>query len=301
MSQPITIPTIDLSIATGVDLVVGLQANSCVFLTGIEHFDDLLGAMLAAGREFFDQPESSKQAVQWDGTGAWQGWQPVYSGGSGAAPMERFELALPDPDGYANSVDWANTFRQWPTEPDRMQPSWADYYRAMRELSIALVTMIAGALGLSVADLPAWTTRQHSNLCVNHYLAQSEPPPEGQERSRPHTDIGGITLLWGENTSGGLHVQRAGGEWSRVDFPEGALLLQAGDLLHLWSGGTIPANSHRVVNPPHVAGVTPQDRYSVVYFHHPDLDAWVAPALTEGSGVTARDHVLARQRSAYQL
>jgi isopenicillin N synthase-like dioxygenase len=300
MSQPITIPTIDLSIATGADLVAGLQANSCVFLTGIEHFDDLLGAMLAAGREFFDQPESSKQAVQWDGTGAWQGWQPVYSGGSGAAPMERFELALPDPDGYANSADWASTFRQWPAEPDGMQPSWADYYRAMRELSIALVTMIADALGLPAADLPAWTTRQHSNLCVNHYLAQSEPPPEGQERSRPHTDIGGITLLWGENTSGGLHVQRAG-EWSRVDFPEGALLLQAGDLLHLWSGGTIPANNHRVVNPPHVAGVTPQDRYSVVYFHHPDLDAWVAPALTEGSGVTARDHVLARQRSAYQL
>jgi isopenicillin N synthase-like dioxygenase len=300
VTQPVHIPIIDLSSATGTELVAGLQANSCVFLTGWPDFAPQLDAMLTAARAFFDQSEESKQAVQWNGTGAWQGWQPVYRGGSGAAPMERFELALPDPDPYVSESEWAATFTQWPAEPSQLQPTWSQYYLAMRALSIRVVTLIAQALDRPEADLAAWTTRQHSNLCVNHYLAQVEPPPPGQERSRPHTDIGGITLLWGENTSGGLQAQVGpDGSWVPVVFPENALLLQAGDLLHLWSGGTIPANSHRVVNPPRTDGEPSRDRYSVVFFHHPDLDAWVAPVA--GDGVTARDHVMARQQSSYQL
>lgn len=300
MSVSVDIPIIDLANSGGAELVASLQANSCVFLSGVSSFAPELPALLATAREFFDQPESVKAAVQWSGVGPWQGWQPVYAGTSGAAPMERFELALPDPSGYPSRLDWARTFTQWPASPPAMTATWADYYVSMRQLTIRLVTMIAEALELPAADLPAWTERQHSNLCVNHYLAQVEPPPAGQERSGPHTDIGGITLLWGENTSGGLHAQLGpNGEWVPVVFPPDCLLLQAGDLLHLWSGGSIPANNHRVVNPPRRSGAEARDRYSVVFFHHPDLDSWVAP--TSGDGVGAREHVLARQQSSYQI
>jgi isopenicillin N synthase-like dioxygenase len=295
------VPIIDLASASGDELVAGLQANSCVFITGIPLFTERLAGLLGTARAFFDQPENDKAAVQWDGTGPWQGWQPVYRGGSGAAPMERFELALPDPAHYAGEAEWAATFRQWPADPAEMMATWARYYVGMRELTVQLVTMIAGSLDRPGADLVAWTVGQHSNLCVNHYLAQLEPPPAGQERSRPHTDIGGITLLWGENTSGGLQAQIGpDGEWVPIVFPEASILLQAGDLLHLWSGGSIPANNHRVVNPPRQPGEAPRDRYSVVFFHHPDLDAWVAPP-ADTAGVSAREHVLARQRRSYQL
>jgi isopenicillin N synthase-like dioxygenase len=301
MSAPAAIPVIDLATATGDELVAGLQKNSCVFLTGLGTIPAELEAMLTVTRTFFDQSEEQKSSFQWNGTGKWQGWQPVYSGKSGAAPMERFEVALPDPADFPTESDWLATFALWPTEPEQLRATWARYYRSMRELSSRLVTLISEPLGLSPEDLTAWTTRQASNLCVNHYLAQNEPPPDGQERQRPHTDIGGLTLLWGENTAGGLHAQLGpDGAWVPVEFPENSFLLQAGDLLHLLSGGTIPANFHRVVNPPRTANHVPRERYSVVFFHHPDLDSWVAPTLSEAPGVNAREHVLARQSKAYQ-
>jgi isopenicillin N synthase-like dioxygenase len=186
---------------------------------------------------------------------------------------------------------------------------------------------------------------------VNHYLSQPDPPAPGRVRQKPHTDMGGLTLLWADDSPGGLEVQRRRedalsappedpsgalevqrrredalsappedpsgaleatigpeGDWVPVRFPPGAMLLQAGDLLRLWTHGRIPANNHRVVNPPREPGVRQTDRYSVVFFHHPDLDTWVAPAATSTAapageaglpGVGAREHVLARQRAAY--
>ncbi|TNC20455.1 2OG-Fe(II) oxygenase family protein [Amycolatopsis alkalitolerans] len=293
--KPAPVPVLDLATATGAELVAGLQSSSCVFLTGMATFGADLAAMLASARAFFALPEREKSPVRWDGTGPWQGWQPVYDSGPAASPMERFELALPDPDPFPDADEWAGAFGQWPGHPAEFRSTWARYYRTMRELANHLVTELAKALSAPAADLPAWTARQHSNLCVNHYLAQAEPPEPGAIRSGAHTDIGGITLLWAENNPGGGLEARLDGAWVPVVFPPDALLLQAGDLLRWWSGGLIPANEHRVINPRRAPDVEQTDRYSVVFFHHPDLDAPVGPA------ATARTHVMRRQQDSYTL
>jgi isopenicillin N synthase-like dioxygenase len=226
----------------------------------------------------------------------------------GAGPqallLERYELALPAPDGYPTPRDWAGEFDQWPAQPADFIDAWAEYYAHMRKLASLVTSMLGKALNVPQADLAAWTDRQHSNLCVNHYIAQPDEPEEGRTRQFPHTDIGGVTLLWADDSPGGLEAEMADGSWVPIAFPPGALLVQAGDLLHLWSHGSIPANNHRVVNPPRTAGAPQTDRYSVVFFHHPDLETWVAPVIaqtgdTTMSGTTARDHVIERQRKAY--
>jgi isopenicillin N synthase-like dioxygenase len=299
MTEIARIPVLDLSATAGSELVADLQSSSCVFLTGLGTFGPDLAAMMASSRAFFDLPEREKLAVRWSGTGPWQGWQPVYESGPTASPLERFEVALPDPDGFAGNAEWAGTFRQWPAYPQDMTVTWARYYRTMRELANHLVILIAEALSLPETDLPAWTANQHSNLCVNHYLAQVEPPKSGAIRSGAHTDIGGLTLLWAENNPG-LEAQLGpDGTWVPVVFPPDALLLQAGDLLHWWSGGVIPANNHRVVNPSRDPEVEQSDRYSVVFFHHPDLDASIAA--DQATTLSARDHVMARQRNSYTI
>ncbi len=171
----------------------------------------------------------------------------------------------------------------------------------MRQVASRVTTLLAEALAVPASDLAAWTDRQHSNLCINHYLEQAGPPAADRMRQNPHTDIGGITLLWADGRPG-LEAQIGpDGSWVPVTFPPDALLVQAGDLLHLWSGGTVPANNHRVVSPPRAPGETQPERYSVVYFHHPDLDTWVAPAVADraGAGTGAREHVLERQRKSY--
>ncbi|WAL68222.1 hypothetical protein ORV05_10800 [Amycolatopsis cynarae] len=301
MSEQAHIPVLDLSTTNGAELVASLRSSSCVFLTGLDTFDEDLAALLASARSFFALPEREKMRVRWNGTGHWQGWQPVYGSGPAASPMERFEVALPDPAGFDDLSAWAGAFQQWPDEPADMAVTWTRYYRSMRELADRIVVMIAEALRLPEADLPAWTELQHSNLCVNHYLAQLEPPRPGAIRAGAHTDMGGLTFLWAENNPGGGLQAQLGpdGGWVPVVFPPDALLLQAGDLLHWWSGGLIPANNHRVVNPARDPGIEQTDRYSVVFFHHPDLDATVAtdPAIT----VSARAHVMARQRSSYTI
>ena len=301
MTEIASIPVLDLSSTTDTELLAGLRSSSCVLLTGLDTFGPDLAAMMASARTFFALPEHEKLAVRWGGTGPWQGWQPVYDSGPTASPMERFEVALPDPSGFNSTAEWAATFRQWPVYPEDMMETWARYYRTMRELASHLVVLIAEALSLPASDLPAWTAGQHSNLCVNHYLAQVEPPRPETIRSGAHTDIGGITLLSAENNpGGGLEAQLGpAGTWVPVVFPPNSLLLQAGDLLHWWSGGVIPANNHRVVNPSRDPDVEQTDRYSVVFFHHPNLDASVAA--DSATTVSAREHVMARQRGSYSL
>jgi isopenicillin N synthase-like dioxygenase len=297
------VPTLDLAVATPLELVDALVSSSCVFITGHGLTDFELAGLLATGAEFYALPEDEKAVVRWPGDGPWLGWQPVYQGGPSALLLERFEVRL-QPGGQDQPLqDWAASFEYWPSRPVEMASAWSRVYHRLHGLAATLTTMIAAGLDLPRADLPAWTTQQHSNLVLNHYLTQDVEPEPGRVRQRPHTDIGGITLLWADQSPGGLEAKIGPDEtWVPVHFAGDALLLQAGDLLNLWSGGQIPANLHRVVNPPRVPDQPQTERYSAVFFHHPDLSTWVAPgAEQDGVGVDAGSHVLARQQFSARL
>lgn len=279
------IPILDLRTLTGPELVAALTRSSCVFVTGHGLSAEALAGVLDTGREFYALPEAEKALVQWPGEGPWAGWQPVYAGGPRAPLMERFEVRLTPGGQTAGLGPWGATFPHWPARPAGFAQAWTDVYAHLHGVASRVTTLVADGLDLPAADLPAWTTGQHSNLVLNHYLAQQTAPEPGRTRARPHTDIGGITLLWADAAPGGLEAF-ADGEWVPVAFPPDSLLVQAGDLLHRWSRGRLPANLHRVVNPPRTGPVGP--RFSLVFFHHPDPDTW------EG----ARSHILARQRGA---
>lgn len=299
------IPLLAFDSLTPEALLAGLQSASCVFLTGIPALGQPLAHLLDTARTFFSLPSANKGLVRWSGDGEWAGWQPLFEGaGPQALLLERYELALPAPEGYPTPQEWAGEFDQWPERPADFIDAWTEYYVHMRRLASLVTSMLGQALDVPQADLAAWTDRQHSNLCVNHYIAQPDAPEEGRTRQLPHTDIGGVTLLWADDSPGGLEAEMADGSWIPIAFPPGALLVQAGDLLHLWSHGSIPANNHRVVNPPRTTDAAHTDRYSVVFFHHPDLETWVAPVIAQAgdtamTGTTARDHVMERQHSAY--
>jgi isopenicillin N synthase-like dioxygenase len=139
------------------------------------------------------------------------------------------------------------------------------------------VLLATEVLGLPEADLPAWTDGQFANLVANHYLPQPEPPLPGQTRVGAHTDRGGITLLAADEAPGGLEVRPRGRGWTPVVIPEDAYVVQVGDLFSRWTNRRIPANLHRVVNPPRELAAD-ASRLALVYFHYPALEAVVAPA-----------------------
>jgi isopenicillin N synthase-like dioxygenase len=301
-------PVIDLENSSG-DLAAALEESSCVLVTGHGVPPAVTAQLLAASRTFFELPRAAKAAVEWPGDLPWKGWQPVsdwpteLSGRAAPDHLERFEARLPMPraDG-SDLAAWAEAFPLWPVTPAAFATAWTGYYAEMVKLGSRVIEALAISYDLPDDDVAGWTERQFSNLVVNRYPPQPEPPAEGI-RQHSHTDIGGLTVLWADDAPGGLEVMFPGGrDWTPVTIPPNCFLLQAGDLLARWTNHRIKANVHRVGNPPAALGPT-AERYSVAFFQYPELDAEVVPAtscLRPGQRpprpMYARSRVVRRQR-----
>jgi isopenicillin N synthase-like dioxygenase len=305
-----TVPTIDLATEPPTAFVDALRTSSCVFITGHGVPADLVAAMVAVSTEFFDLPREQKLPTRWAGDGLWRGWQPVYEGApeltGGRAPdlLERFEVALSGPrdETPAGLAASAATFPLWPSEPASFTAVWTRYYAALGNLANRLMTSVIDALALPAEVAAAWTDEHYANLVTINYIAQETAPEPGQLRIRQHTDRGGLTLLWADQSPGGLEVMLPHSrEWVPVQIPADAFLVQAGDLLARWTSHVIRPNIHRVVNPPADVAAASR-RISVPYFHYPRLDLLVeaAPSCL-GAGrraarpVIAGEHAFSRQ------
>jgi len=298
-------PVVDLeSSGAATELVDALRAHGHAAVLGHGVGPDVIAEMRSTSREFFLLPRAEKALVEFDGVGHWRGWQPVMEGsaryGGHERPtelLERLEQNLCPSQGGADAPG-----NRWPTRPPGLRAAWCAYHDAVFALTARLMAALAGALGTDDPDLDAWCGDQWSNLVVNHFPPLDAAPEPDRVRVAPHTDHGGLTVLCaddapGDDDPGGLEVRDDRGGWSAVGQPEGALLVQAGDLLERWSGGRLRATPHRVVNPPPGLGEASR-RLSIVYFHQPRLDFVVVPVTGDRGAypaVAAGDHVTSRQ------
>ena len=85
---------------------------------------------------------------------------------------------------------------------------------------------------------------------------------------RAHSDYGCLTLLYCDGTPG-LQLLTASDQWVDVTVPEGALIVNLGDLLQRWTNDRYRSTRHRVISP--VGG----ERYSVPMFVNPRYDTEV--------------------------
>ena len=111
------------------------------------------------------------------------------------------------------------------------------------------------------------------------------PPIEGAEaegaiRAAAHGDINTITLLLGAEEAG-LELLTAQGEWKAIAVPEGALVINVGDMLDRLTAGKLRSTKHRVVNPRGEAAY--RARYSMPFFLHfrPDYVIEQLPSCVE--------------------
>ena len=84
-----------------------------------------------------------------------------------------------------------------------------------------------------------------------------------------HSDAGALTILWQDDV-GGLQVQ-VGERWVEVTPIHGALVVNVGDMLRIWSNDRYRAAVHRV------RPVTDRPRYSLPFFFNPAYEANVLP------------------------
>lgn len=183
----------------------------------------------------------------------------VYPDGRLPEPVEDVTRAL-----YADLMDLGQTLLGWVEDH-------AD--TAVRAgLSEPLTQMVTG----STENL----------LRILHYPALEEGIEAGAVRAAEHGDINLITLLVA-GTEPGLEARDTRGGWHRVPCDPGMMVINAGDMLELASGGAYPSTPHRVMNPPAAENVA---RYSMPMFLHPRPEVELAP------GKTARAYLLERLR-----
>jgi isopenicillin N synthase-like dioxygenase len=84
-----------------------------------------------------------------------------------------------------------------------------------------------------------------------------------------HTDAGALTVLMQDDV-GGLQVYRDG-YWHNVTPVKGAMVINTGDMMQVWSNDEYQAAIHRVL------AMSARDRYSLPFFFNPAADARVSP------------------------
>jgi isopenicillin N synthase-like dioxygenase len=151
----------------------------------------------------------------------------------------------------------------WPSEIAGFQSALSELYAAFDTAGARLLSAIALYLGLA----PDWfvPTVAHGNSILR--LLHYPPIPVDADgiRAGAHEDINTITLLLGAEEAG-LQLLGKDGAWLPIAPPEGALVVNIGDMLQRLTNDRLPSTTHRVINPPPERRHLP--RYSMPFFLH---------------------------------
>ena len=160
---------------------------------------------------------------------------------------------------------------QWPDQS--LLPNYREttetYMAAVEDLGFRMLPIIARSLGLPPDAFLPYFQKPMTFLRPLHYTAVPSNESEGRHAAGAHSDYGFLTLLWTDGTPG-LQIFYKG-KWENVKAPEGAFIVNLGDMLERWTAGRFASTLHRVTNP---LGL---DRHSCAFFFEPSFDAEVAP------------------------
>lgn len=217
--------------------------------------------------EFFALPEDEKRA--------WH--DPAIAGARGYTPFgteiakdakahdlkEFWHIGRDLPAGHP-LADASMPPNVWPTRPEGFKETFSELYRQFDATGATILSAIALYLGLDEHWFDGPIEDGNSVMRLLHY-----PPLEGVEgeaiRAGAHGDINLITLLLGAEEAG-LELLTREGKWIPASPPEGAMVINVGDMLERLTNNVLPSTVHRVRNPdPERARYS---RYSMPFFLH---------------------------------
>ncbi len=188
-----------------------------------------------------------------------------------------------------NTLDWKQIYDYGPAHGGAIAPPWPHalptfapavlaYYEACERLALDLLSAISLNLGMPAAHLERGFRPIHSSFVrLNYYPVCPAPAlPEGVETPgaghlgvNHHTDAGALTLLL-QDDQPGLEVYR-NGAWHLVEPRRGALVINIGDIVQVWSNDRYRAALHRV------RASTESERFSAPFFLNPSYESHYAP------------------------
>jgi isopenicillin N synthase-like dioxygenase len=299
-----TIPVIDLA-ASEPDVTRDI-AQACGdwgFFQIVGHGLDpaLTDAATREARAFFARPRTDKRALSRTARNPW-GYYDRELTKNLRDKKEIFDIG-PDVESTTGGDQLWAARTPWPPDGESFRFTLRSYAAACERLSHRLLGLVCLGLGADRADLdPAFAPASTSFLRLNHYPVR-DPLEDVADEATPgadlgihhHTDAGALTVLLQDEIDG-LEVWRDN-HWRAVAPTPGALVVNIGDMIQVWSNDLYRAPVHRVL------AMDAVERLSLPLFFNPAYEAVIAPLdRCTGPGRPARYHPIRwgefRQRRA---
>lgn len=228
-------------------------------------------ALVARGweltRALFALPEAEKRRYHLAGAAGARGYTPFrteIAKGAKAHDLKEFwhvgrELPVGHPLLTASMP--ANV---WPAQPEGFEQTFTTLFAEFERVGALILSRIAVSLGLDAQWFAPAIADGNSVLRLLHYPPVADTP-DGAIRAGAHEDINLITLLLGAEEAG-LELLTRDGRWIDVSPPEGALVVNIGDMLQRLTNHVLPSTTHRVRNPGGERSA--HSRYSMPFFLH---------------------------------
>jgi len=263
---------------------------------------DLIAKAEDLSRAFFALPDEVKRAYHIPGGGGARGYTPFGTEKAKDASVhdlkEFWHVGRSLPEGHPLSEYMAPNL--WPTEIAEFRETFEALYAAFEKAGARVLEAIALHLGLPQDWFAKTVEDGNSVMRLLHYPPLTGADAEGAIRAAAHGDINTITLLLGAEEAG-LELLTASGEWKAIEVPEGALVVNIGDMLDRLTNGRLRSTTHRVVNPRGEAAY--RSRYSMPFFLHfrPDftietLESCIDPESSEAPPAPISSHDFLMQR-----
>lgn len=249
-------------------LYEGLRHYGFIILKDHDVPTDLLQHAYALSAELFAQPEQDKMAFfREDGQ---RGYTPMgreHAKDSTHPDLKEFWHIGRE---FSEGSELATLYppNQWPENPQGFRETFLKLFEALEGAGLTLLEALAPSLDVDTAYFNDMASTGNSILRLLHYPPIPEKADPNCLRAAAHEDINLITILVAANGSG-LELLDRDGKWLPVETDPDNLIIDAGDMLARICNDTIPATTHRVVNPtgPNIS------RYSMPFFMHPRADA----------------------------
>lgn len=216
---------------------------------------------------FFALPADEKRAYFIEGLGGARGYTPFgteIAKGAKLHDLKEFWHVgrdLPADHPLATMSMFPNV---WPEQPEGFRETFEALYAEFDRVGARILSRIAVWLGLDEHWFDPAIEDGNSVMRLLHY----PPVPDAESgaiRAGAHEDINLITLLLGAEEAG-LELLTKQGEWIGVSPPEGALVVNIGDMLQRLTNHVLPSTTHRVRNPDGERAKF--SRYSMPFFLH---------------------------------
>lgn len=231
----------------------------------------LIERALAETRALFAAPKGAKRALSRSRENPW-GFYDRELTKNARDKKEIFDIG-PDATGAPADGPFQGA-TPWPPWRPGFEPALRAYFAACADASARLMSLVSEGLGAPPGLLAGAFGDDHASfLRLNYYPVEDPLAGEAEDRAdlgiHHHTDAGAVTVLLQDGVSG-LQVYRDG-LWHDVQPLAGALVINIGDMVQVWSNDRYRAPVHRVL------AMERAERCSLPFFFNPAYRAVVAP------------------------